>query len=396
MVPEGWARKRADKVLDRVSRPVDVKPDQQYQQIGIRSHGKGLFDKEHVSGTELGDKRVFWVEPECFIVNIVFAWEQAVGVTSNADIGKIASHRFPMFRPKPDQCDIRFIDYFFKTPQGKFLLGLASPGGAGRNKTLGQKEFDRLELTLPPLPEQQKIVEILGTWDKAIETTEALLANARTQKRALMQSLLTGTRRFPGFEDRPWREVRLGDVVAGIPGGGTPDKGNPSFWGGDLPWVSVKDLKSTVLTQTQDTITEAGLSSSATNAFPTGTIVMATRMAVGSCAILGSRMAINQDLKAIIPNDLILNRYLFHCLQMSQDALATLGTGSTVKGITLDVLRELRIGLPGNKNEQVQISDAIDCAEHEVSALQSDLDHLRTEKKSLMQQLLTGKRRVVV
>lgn len=266
----------------------------------------------------------------------------------------------------------------------------------GNRQGLNFEQIGSFAILLPPLPEQQKIAEILGTWDKAIQTTEALLTNARTQKRALMQSLLTGTRRFPGFEDHPWREVRLGDVVAGIPGGGTPDKGNPSFWGGDLPWVSVKDLKSTVLTQTQDTITEAGLSSSATNAFPAGTIVMATRMAVGSCAILGARMAINQDLKAIIPNDLILNRYLFHCLQMSQDALATLGTGSTVKGITLDLLRELRIGLPGNKNEQAQISDAIDCAEHEVSALQSDLYHLRTEKKSLMQQLLTGKGRVVV
>jgi type I restriction enzyme, S subunit len=71
----------------------------------------------------------------------------------------------------------------------------------------------KYKVTIPPLPEQQKIADILGTWDRAVETTEALLANARTQKRALMQSLLTGTRRFPGFEDHPWREVRLGMCV---------------------------------------------------------------------------------------------------------------------------------------------------------------------------------------
>ncbi len=86
-------------------------------------------------------------------------------------------------------------------------------GGGGTNiSNLSQDILGGIPVFVPPLPEQQKIAEILGTWDKAIETTEALLANARTQKRALMQSLLTGTRQFPGFEDHPWREVRLGDV----------------------------------------------------------------------------------------------------------------------------------------------------------------------------------------
>lgn len=80
-------------------------------------------------------------------------------------------------------------------------------------KTIGLPFFKKLKITLPPLPEQRKIADILSTWDRAIDTSEALLATARSQKRALMQSLLTGKRRFREFEGQEWREVRLGDVV---------------------------------------------------------------------------------------------------------------------------------------------------------------------------------------
>ncbi|WP_019488072.1 hypothetical protein [Kamptonema formosum] len=65
-----------------------------YKQIGIRSHGKGIFHKEAVTGRELGNKRVYWVHPNAFVVNIVFAWEQAVALTSSDENGFIASHRF--------------------------------------------------------------------------------------------------------------------------------------------------------------------------------------------------------------------------------------------------------------------------------------------------------------
>ncbi|MER9416260.1 restriction endonuclease subunit S [Mesorhizobium sp. M0306] len=196
MVPEGWAVQSIGDVLERVSNPVEVDPNAVYEQIGIRSHGKGIFDKEPVTGAELGDKRVFWVEPDCFIVNIVFAWEQAVARTAPSHKGKVASHRFPMYRPRRGRTDVDFLNYLFRTPLGKYLLGLASPGGAGRNKTLGQTEFDRLKLILPPVDEQKKIAEILSTWDAAIETSEKLLTNAEAQKLSLMQQLLTGKRRL--------------------------------------------------------------------------------------------------------------------------------------------------------------------------------------------------------
>ena len=77
--------------LRRIERPVEVNPNELYTQIGIRSHGKGLFYKEPVTGEALGNKSVFWIEPNCFILNIVFAWEQAIGKTTQAEVGMIGS-----------------------------------------------------------------------------------------------------------------------------------------------------------------------------------------------------------------------------------------------------------------------------------------------------------------
>ena len=136
-----WKIKSLEDILTPSRKSFAPKKDELYQQIGIRSHTKGIFYKEKVTGATLGDKSVFWIEPDCFIVNIVFAWEHAIAKTTENEIGMIASHRFPMYKPKRGVIDLDYLLYYFKSPRGKHLLGLVSPGGAGRNKTLGQSDF---------------------------------------------------------------------------------------------------------------------------------------------------------------------------------------------------------------------------------------------------------------
>ena len=192
VIPNDWQLYRAEKVLKRVRNSVEVIADEEYKQIGIRSHGKGIFYKETVSGEELGNKSVFWIEPDCFIVNIVFAWEQAIGKTTENEVGMIASHRFPMYKPQPNKVDLDYLVYLFKSKRGKYLLELASPGGAGRNKTLGQGEFSELEIALPPFKEQQKIAQILSSQDEKIEDIKNKLNKLKSLKASLMQDLLSG------------------------------------------------------------------------------------------------------------------------------------------------------------------------------------------------------------
>lgn len=206
-------------LLRRVRQPVFVNSQDTYREIGIRSHCKGIFHKPSTTGKKLEKKRVFWIEPGCLIFNIVFAWEQAVAMTSENEAGMIASHRFPMYTSRNGKLLPEYAWRYFSTPRGKYDLGIASPGGAGRNKTLGQAEFNHLKMPVPPLAHQRLTVDALAAADRAIARTEDLVATKRKLKDGIAQQLLTGRCRLPGSSPETWRDIRLGDLVTIIMSG---------------------------------------------------------------------------------------------------------------------------------------------------------------------------------
>lgn len=225
-----WLIRKNSDLLERISNPVNVSRNQLYVQIGIRSHGKGIFHKEPVTGKKLGNKRVFWLYSNLLVFNIVFAWEQAVALTTGSEEGLIASHRFPMYRAYSGISNAQYLLHFYLTPKGKHLLGLASPGGAGRNKTLGQKEFDNLRFFVPCAEEQARIAAFLSAADRRIALLERKREALERYKKGVMQRLFTveassSTKgngrcrpalRFKddrGREFPDWEEKRLGEVL---------------------------------------------------------------------------------------------------------------------------------------------------------------------------------------
>ena len=191
-IPEEWDVRQIGKLFKQVREPVSVEKESHYQEIGIRSHGKGIFHKDKITGEKLGNKRVFWIEPNCLILNIVFAWERAVALTNNQEKGMIASHRFPMFKPDEARILLPFIVLYFHSLKGMHALGSISPGGAGRNKTLSQKAFLKLPIPVPPLTEQTRIAEAISKIDNALGMGQQKLESLNRTKRGLMQDLLTG------------------------------------------------------------------------------------------------------------------------------------------------------------------------------------------------------------
>ena len=190
-----WKTRKIGSILSKKAEAKTLDPDAIYREIGVRSHGKGLFHKEPVLGNAIGDKRVFHVVPDALVINIVFAWEQALAVTTPEEIGFIASHRFPMFVPIDNRCDVNFMQRLFLTPIGKELLKVASPGGAGRNRTLSQKEFENLDVLIPQTAEQQRIAECFSALDSLIAAQSRKIDGLQTHKKGLMQQI------FPQSED---------------------------------------------------------------------------------------------------------------------------------------------------------------------------------------------------
>ncbi len=403
MVPEGWNEKRLGSVLERVAVPVSPESDSQYRQIGIRSHGKGIFHKESVLGKTLENKRVFKVLPDCFVVNIVFAWEQAVAKTTEKEIGFIASHRFPMYKPIEGKSNVDFINYFFKTKRGKYLLELASPGGAGRNKTLGQKEIANLSFPMPEGGEQTKIAQILSTWDRAIEITEKLIENSKAQKKALMQQLLTGKKRFPGFKVK-WKEYRLKEIANVL--ASNVDK--KSYDGEDSVLLcNYTDVYYNDYITSNISFMEASANQREIEKFsleygdvlitkdsesPDDIAIPALVREELPGVLCGYHLAIIRPAPELADGG-FLN--ILFALARIRYCFFTLANGATRFGLSIGSIQNAIFSIP-EIEEQKKIAEIIMAQDDEISNLTLQLGCLVQQKKALMQQLLTGKRRVNV
>jgi type I restriction enzyme S subunit len=149
--------------------------------------------------------------------------------------------------------------------------------------------------------------------------------------------------------------------VVEIIGGGTPPKNKPAFYGGPIPWATVRDMNVDVITKTDHSITQAGLAASSSKVIPAGEVVIASRVGLGKVCILGQDTAINQDLRGLVPkkSSEIDRRFLFHWYKSAASKVVEAGTGATVQGVTLPFLKSLLIPLPPLE-EQHQIVAVLD------------------------------------
>lgn len=135
-------------------RPIQIEPEMDYYELGIRSFGKGTFHKVAVSGASLGTKNIFKIEQNDLLFNIVFAWEGAVAIAKPEDDGRVGSHRFLTCIPKKGLTTSSFLYFHFLTERGLQQLLDASPGSAGRNRTLGIKALEEIRVPVPPFEKQ--------------------------------------------------------------------------------------------------------------------------------------------------------------------------------------------------------------------------------------------------
>ena len=163
-------------------------PTDGYTRLGIRSHMKGTFYEYVAPSKQLGEKRLQRVKRNNFIVNIVFAWEHAIAVTTEEDEGKLVSHRFPQFSFNEGMYP-RFFHYALSDERFRHHLWLASPSGAGRNKTLRIDEMMEYELRVPEYEEQKKIADFLTSLDELIELYDCQIAKLQNIKAACLQGM---------------------------------------------------------------------------------------------------------------------------------------------------------------------------------------------------------------
>lgn len=144
-----------------------------------------------------------------------------------------------------------------------------------------------------------------------------------------------------------WESKPVGEVCS-IVGGGTPSRSNPAYYGGKIPWATIRDMKADWIENTEFSITAAAVKSSATNVLPAGTVIVASRVGLGKVCRIRRDTAINQDLRGFMPKSAkqLDPQYLFLWFKSVADQIVAAGTGATVQGVTLPFLRSLQIPLP--------------------------------------------------
>ncbi|MFG1284521.1 restriction endonuclease subunit S [Xanthobacter autotrophicus] len=215
-----------------VRRPVLTRAEELYREIGIRSFGKGVFHKAPVTGLDIADKRVFTVEPGDLLFNIVFAWEGAVAVATEAERGMIGSHRFLTCVTDKSKADARFLNYWFTQAEGRDQLLRASPGGAGRNRTLGVEKLAAIHVPLPPLDEQRRIVARIEELAAKAEEARQLRSMAQEEAGAIFSKSVGSL-----FDSRSvgWTASNVNEVAQSLDAGWSPQcedaPANEGQWG---------------------------------------------------------------------------------------------------------------------------------------------------------------------
>ncbi len=292
--------------------------------------------------------------------------------------------------------DVRFLLYWFLAKE-KHLLGMVTGTGIGAGK-LDTSELQSLDIYLPCLPEQKKVAQILSTWDNAISATERLLDNSQQRKKALMQQLLTGKKRLPGFE-REWEKLNLGSLFKRVLTRNNGQSGNVVTISGQHGLISQKEFfKKSVASEILDGYYflvkgQFAYNKSYSNGYPMGAIKRLNRYENGVvttlyiCFELIDESNVCGDFFEQYFESGILNRGIS---QIAHEG----GRAHGLLNVKPSDFFSLRIFIP-ELEEQRAIAKVLITADQEIDALQKRLEHLKLEKKALMQQLLTGKRRVV-
>jgi type I restriction enzyme S subunit len=258
---------------------------------------------------------------------------------------------------------------------------------------LGIDSLNNALIPLPPLAEQRKIAEILRTWDEAIETAEAELNAKQERKRWLMGKLIDrGSAHLASGSGRT--KYRLREITS-MASGGTPKTSVPQYFGGNIPWVSISDMTagSSYIYETKTFITEEGLSNSSARIFNKGTVLFAMYASIGECRIAGLDLTTSQAILGIIPKPTIRSEYLYYYLCRIKESAKSHGQTGTQANLNKGIVGDFEISLP-SLGEQDQILEILKATDGEIEGSVKLADSLRSQKRGLMQKLLTGEVRV--
>ena len=398
-IPEGWSVKKLSDLCSKIS-------------DGIHTTPKYVDKSEYhfINGNNLRDGHIcIYEDTKCVSFEEYIKQKQKLGthtllMSINGTIGSLANYynedvvlgKSAAFMNFNDMQTKKYVYTILQTNSTKRYFENELTGSTIKNLSL--KSIKSMKILLPPLPEQEKIAGILGTWDEAIEKLSNLIEQKKLLKKGLMQKLLTGKTRLSGFT-QPWKEVKLGEIFNIKKGQGLSkevldDNGlNKCILYGELYTKYsevIKDVESRtnqcegILSQIGDILIPASTTTTGIDLANATSLLKEKVLLGGDINILRAK----KEVSSIFFAYLLTHAYKFDIAKLAQ--------GITIIHLYGEFLKNMKIYIPSDTSEQQAIADVLSTADDEINLLNQKLEALKEQKKGLMQQLLTGQIRVKV
>lgn len=413
-LPDGWQEGRLKDLCEEVERRLGS--GEKLEVLSVAKRGvvpqSQTYDKE-IASEDVSRYRV--IQPGEFGLAPMALYYGAIGRYHGTDPG-IISPAYNVFQHRAN-ADPRFLEALIRMPRMIARYEALSQGGnlEGKRKLTPFDAFETVKINIPPLAEQRAIAEVLGAVEDAIKEREASITAIGEAKRAVMRELLTrGVRRVmatmkplparwvlgriaEGITHMPsdWQLVTLTDV-AKLESGHTPDRKEPSYWEGSIPWISLQDahaLGKLTISESAETIGPVGLANSSARMLPAGTVVLQRTANVGLASVMGREMCTSQHFANWICGAKLDPYYLQQVFRHMSREWSRLVAGSVLPDIYMGTFKALQILLPPLP-EQKKIGAIGAAIDLRIEREQEALVELNQTHAALAQELLSGRLRL--
>lgn len=290
------------------------------------------------------------------------------------------------------QCNRDYLMYYMMSPLIQNVIEAERTIGA--QPKLALQRIRDFYIVLPgDNREQTAIATALSDVDSLISALTKKIEKKKAIKQGLMQQLLTGKKRLPGFGG-VWDVVQLKRIISEFI---VPMRDKPTALTGPIPWCRIEDfdgkyLKKSLSNQGVDlnTVSKMNL-----KIFPVNTLLVSCSANLGRCAIVKQKLVTNQTFIGLVPSDRIDVEFLYYKMSREDKNLNNMATGTTISYLSREQFENYEILIPSSKAEQTAISNILSDCDSEIAALEEKRDKYKEIKQGMMQQLLTGKIRLI-
>lgn len=398
VIPEDWEALSLNDACIKIQDGTHFSPKiggSQYKYITSKNIGKGSLSLNNVYMISEEEHRKIYKRCDVKLGDVLLTKDGInTGNTAinhlNEEFSLLSS--VALLRVDTNNHNNLYLMYQILSGQGQARITNMISGNAITRLTLDK--IKKLSFPFPSTKHEQRLIaEKIHSIDSLITSLEKLIEKKKLIKQGVMQELLTGKRRLPGFSGE-WETKRLGKISS-LSSGGTPLVAENRFYNGNIPWVTITDISKSgkYITETERTLSEDGLNHSSAVMFPKGTILFAMYASIGKVTIASMDTSCNQAILGIESHS-VEPEFLYYYLSYREKYYGSLGQQGTQNNLNKDIVQNFIVPVP-DPLEQKQLIDLLSTMDYEIHAITIQISKTRLLKQAMMQELLTGRIRLI-